>query len=115
MRLSLHHFILVLMLFGACPVSATPSSTYWTPCTIGIQPAGVTHIGVDSCFEFGSNRPDRTDEFVTDVGPEWGAQWGRVGIEYGFDILSSPVTTPFFFNTKIGYRENTISKNAPAV
>jgi len=95
---------------------ATPSTTYWTPCTIDIQAAGVTHLGVDNYFGFGSNDPNRTDEFAVDVGPEWGAQLSpKLAAEFGLDILSSPYTTPFFLNAKIGYRENTISKNAPAV
>ena len=110
----------VLVVLIACivvtPVLATPSSTYFTPCTIDIQPKGVTHIGVDNYFGVGSNFPNRTDEFCVDVGPEWGAQLSKkLAAEFGFDILSSPVITPFFLNAKIGYRENTISKNAPAV
>lgn len=98
------------------PCWATPSTTYFTPCTIDIQAKGVTHLGVDNYFGVGSNSPDRTDEFPVDVGPEWGAQLSsKIAAEYGFDILSSPYTTPFFLNAKFGYRENTISKNAPAV
>ena len=27
---------------------ATPSSTFWTVCTIDIQPAGVAHLGLDN-------------------------------------------------------------------
>ena len=93
---------------------ATPSTTYWTPCTIDIQSKGVTHLGVDNYFGFGSS--NSADEFPTDIGPEWGAQLtSKLAAEYGFDVVSSPYTTPFFLNAKIGYRENTISKNAPAV
>jgi len=78
------------------------------------QPAGVTHLGVDNYFGVGSSNP--SDEFATDVGPEWGAKLSKkLAMEYGFDILSSPYTTPFFLNAKFGYRENTISKNAPAL
>lgn len=93
---------------------ATPSTTYWTPCTIDIQPAALTHLGVDNYFGFGSS--NQLDEFPIDIGPEWGAQLtSKLAAEYGFDIISSPYITPFFLNAKIGYRENTISKNAPAV
>lgn len=96
------------------PAWATPSTTYWTPCTIDIQAKGVTHLGVDNYFGVGSS--NASDEFATDIGPEWGAQLNsKLAAEFGFDILSSPSTTPFFLNAKIGYRENTISKTAPAV
>ena len=93
---------------------ATPSSTYWTICSIDIQAAGVTHLGFDNFFGFGSNNPD--NEFPADIGPQWGAQLTpKLAAEYGLDIMSSPVTTPFFVNAKIGFRENTISRNAPAI
>lgn len=104
------------LLACASAVIATPSTTYFTPCTIDIQPKGVTHIGIDNYFGTGSNRTDRTDEFATDIGPEWGAQLNsKIAAEFGFDVLTSPYTTPFFLNAKIGYREGTLSKNAPAL
>lgn len=106
--------LLLTVSFTAKITLATPSTTYWTPCSIDIQSKGVTHLGVDNYFGFGSSNP--ADEFPTDIGPEWGAQiTPKLAAEYGFDIYSSPYTTPFFLNAKIGYRENTISKNAPAV
>ena len=96
------------------PAWATPSTTYWTPCTIDIQPAGVTHLGVDNYFGVGSSSPSA--EFPTDIGPEWGARLSsKLAAEFGFDVVSSPYTTPFFLNAKFGYRENTISSSAPAV
>lgn len=108
--------VLALGFFVAGPALPTPSSTNLTPCTIDIQPAGVTHIGVDNYFGAGTNNPNRTDEFATDFGLEWGAQLSsKLVMEYGFDVLSSPYTTPFFLNAKIGYRENMISENAPAI
>lgn len=104
----------LLLFIGVNPIYASPSSTFWTPCTIDIQPAGVTHLGVDSFFKFGSDGP--LDQLPTDIGLEWGAQLTpKLAMEYGFDILTSPSVTPFFLNTKIGYRENVLSKNAPAL
>jgi len=97
-----------------CPAFATPSSTVWTNCTIDIQPAGVTHLDVDNYFSFGSNGPN--DEFGTDFGLLWGAQiTHKLAAEYGFDIIGSPSLTPFSVNAKIGFREGTISRNAPAL
>jgi hypothetical protein len=94
-------------------VHATPSSTYWTPCTIDIQPAGVTHLGIDNYFRVGSSKG--VAQFGTDVGPEWGASLSsKLATEYGVDLLGA-TDDPLFFNAKIGYRENTLSKNAPAL
>lgn len=101
-------------LLCARPAFSTPSTTYWTPCTIDIQPAGVTHLGVDNYSNIGTDDP--LGQFPTDIGSEWGAQLTpKLGAEYGFDILTSPSTTPFFFNAKIGFRENVLSENAPAL
>lgn len=112
----LYLLIALLCILWISPVWATPSTTYFTVCTLDIQPAGVTHLGVDNYFGFGSSSPDRTDEFPVDVGPEWGANLtSKLSMEYGIDVLSSPATTPFFFNAKIGYREGVLSKNAPAL
>src|SRR5664279_4956259 len=84
----------ILGLLWGYPALATPSSTYFTPCTIDIQPAGVTHLGVDNYFGFGSSNP--ADEFATDVGPEWGAKLSKAfAVEYGCDILSSAYQTTF--------------------
>lgn len=109
-------FCLIVLAILACisPVLATPSTTYWTPCTIDIQPAGLTHIGVDNYSNVGTSDP--LGQFPTDIGPEWGLQLSsKVAMELGFDILTSPSTTPFYFNTKIGFRENVLSPNAPAL
>ena len=95
-------------------VFATPSSEIWTNCVIDIQPAGVTHLDVDNYFSVGSNHPN--DEFGTDVGLLWGAQvTKKLAAEFGFDVFGSPSTTPFVANAKIGFRENTLSSNAPAL
>ena len=92
---------------------ATPSTTYWTPCTIDIQPAGVTHLGLDDYFTVGSTQP--VAQFPTDLGLTFGANLpGKAAAEFGFDILS-PGANPLYFNAKIGYRECVLSKNAPAI
>jgi len=89
---------------------ATPSSTYWTPCVIDIQPAGVTHLGIDNYYQIGAGQ-----QFPTDIGPEWGANLTKkIAIEYGFDVLTAQ-TAPLLFNAKFGYREGVLGKNAPAL
>jgi hypothetical protein len=97
---------------AANEAGATPSSTYWTPCTIDIQPAAVTHLGLDNYW---SGTSGSGPSFPTDIGPEWGAKLGpKLAAEYGFDVVV-PSDHPWFFNAKIGYREKTLSPNAPAL
>lgn len=104
----------VLGFLGARPAFSTPSSTYWTPCTIDIQPAGVNHLGIDNYSNIGTSHP--LGQFPTDIGLEWGARLTpKLAVEYGFDILTSPSITPYYFNAKIGFRENVLAKNAPAL
>ena len=104
---------LILGAFAAGNISATPSTTYWTPCTMDIQPASVTHLGVDDYFRVGTTKD--IPQFPTDVGLTWGANLSStVAAEYGVDLLS-PSDDPLFFNAKIGYREKVLSKNAPAL
>lgn len=104
------HVVMLLLAMTVSAAHATPSTTYWTPCTIDIQAAGVTHLGVDDYFRVGA-----PGQLPTDIGPEWGANVGaNAAMEYGFDILTSS-TDPLYLNAKIGYRENTLSDNAPAL
>jgi hypothetical protein len=99
----------LLLAMGRC-ADATPSTTYWTPCTTDIQPAGVTHLGVDDYFRVGA-----PGALPTDIGPEWGANLSaKIAVEYGFDVLTSS-EDPLYANVKVGYRENMLSENAPAL
>lgn len=92
---------------------ATPSTTYWTPCAIDIQPAGLIHITKDDYFSFGGSNPG--EAFPTDLGLTWGKSLGsKIAAEYGFDVLTSAQHS-WYFNAKIGYREGVLSPNAPAV
>ena len=47
---------------------ATPSTTYWTPMTVDIQPYGVLHIGVDNYFTVFRKAADGGGSFPTDFG-----------------------------------------------
>lgn len=95
---------------------ATPSSTVWTNCSIDFQSPKLTRIGYDTYNRFGNPDNDNVPQFPTDYGPEWGKQLNKkcLSLEYGFDYLA-PAKAPFFFNAKIGYTENTLAKNAPAL
>ena len=65
----------LLALVAISGAHATPSTTYWTPCTIDIQPAGVTHLGVDDYFSVGSSELGSTTS-----SPRTSVSWsGRCG------------------------------------
>ncbi|OFX16765.1 MAG: hypothetical protein A2Z18_01535 [Armatimonadetes bacterium RBG_16_58_9] len=105
--------VVAILLASAGSAFATPSTTYWTPCTIDIQPAGVVHLGVDDYFAVGAT--SAVGQFPTDVGLTFGANLTKkLSAEYGVDVLS-PGAHPLYFNAKIGFREGVISKSAPAV
>jgi len=104
---------LITLLACAIGAQATPSTTYWTPCTIDIQPAGVAHLGIDDYSTVGSTAP--ASQFPTDFGLTFGANLtSRLAAEYGIDVLT-PGANPLYFNAKIGFRENVLSKSAPAL
>jgi len=104
--------VMAVFIFASAAL-ATPSTTYWTPCTIDIQPAGTTHLGVD---DYSSTRSKAAgDQFPTDFGLTFGANLtSRIAVEYGVDVLS-PGANPLYFNAKLGFRENVIAKGAPAL
>jgi len=105
----------ILLLTSALAL-ATPSTTYWTPCTLDMQPAGLTHITLDNYTTLSRAAPgDGGESFPTDYGLTWGAALGsKLSAEYGIDYLS-PSKDPVFFNAKIGFTEGALSKRAPAL
>jgi hypothetical protein len=101
---------LFLVLILASRAFSTPSTTYWTVCTLDIQPSGIAHLGVDDYFRIGA-----PGEFPTNIGPEWGVDLSStIAMEYGVDLTTAQ-KAPLFFNAKLGYRENVLSRNAPAL
>jgi len=110
--------VIALCLLYPAPsqLNATPSTTYWTPCTIDFQSPDLTHITLDNYFTLGRNGPGNGGEsFPTDVGLTWGRQLSRrLQLEFGLDVLE-PSDDPLFFNAKIGFPEGKLSPRAPAV
>ncbi|HTP42409.1 MAG TPA: hypothetical protein VML36_08280, partial [Nitrospiria bacterium] len=49
---------------------ATPSTEFWTPATIDVQPYKVWHLGIDNYFTVGRGSGSQigTGAFATDVG-----------------------------------------------
>jgi len=125
-RIAIPMLLLSLVLAGT--VSATPSTTYWTPATSDIQPFNVWHIGVDNYFRLyqsstdtnnlprsNTNAPARLDGFPTDVGLTVGVlPFEKFQMEVGIDGLF-PATRvnpairsigqSLLFNSKIGTPE----------
>ena len=94
---------------------ATPSTTYWTPMTMDIQPYGVLHIGVDNYFTVFRKAEDGGGSFPTDFGLTMGVlPFEKVQMEVGVDLLESS-NYPLYFNAKIGTPEDSIFKGSPTL
>lgn len=94
---------------------ATPSTTYWTPMTVDIQPYGVLHIGVDNYFTVFRKAADGGGSFPTDFGLTMGVlPFEKVQMEIGFDLLESS-NYPLYFNAKIGAPEDVLFKGSPTL
>jgi len=102
-------------LFMAGVASATPSTTYWTPMTMDIQPFGILHLGVDNYFRvFTKSSPSGslpTDLTIPEVGV---LPFEKVQMEVGVDYLTN-TDYPWYFNAKIGSPEDVWFKGSPAL
>ncbi len=101
---------------SAVELGATPSTTYWTPCTMDIQAPGVWHVGIDNYFTVSREGPANGGEaFPTDVGLTYGYRLTpKLQGEVGFDLLE-PSDDPLFLNAKIGYPEGALGEGWPAL
>lgn len=106
---------LVTAVFGITSsvwVYATPSTTYWTPCTGDIQKFGVFHITYDSYTK------DDTD-FPNDYGLTVGVlPFENLQAEVGFDIFAPQaeafLDNALYLNAKIGSPEGVLFNGSPA-
>lgn len=93
---------------------ATPSTTFWTPCTTDVQPYGVWHVTYDSYFTVG-RKGDKAGDFPTDVGLTVGVlPYEKLNMEIGFDLVE-PTEDPLFFNAKLGTPEGSLYEGSPAL
>ena len=95
--------------------NATPSTTYWTPMTMDIQPYKVLHIGVDDYFTVFKKASAGGGSFPTDAGLTIGVlPFERFQMEVGADLLGAS-DDPLYFNAKAGTPENALCAGAPAL
>jgi len=106
--------IVLLVLFAGIAY-ATPSTTYWTPMTMDIQPYGVLHITHDNYFTVFRKASNGGGDFPTDFGLTMGVlPFEKLQMEVGFDLLE-PTDYPLSFNAKIGAPEEALFKGSPAL
>ncbi len=106
---------IIALILMAGVAHATPSTTYWTPMTVDIQPYGVLHIGVDNYFTVFRKAAAGGGSFPTDFGLTMGVlPFEKVQMEIGFDLLESS-NYPLYFNAKIGAPEDVLFKGSPTL
>lgn len=106
--------IVLLVLFAGIAY-ATPSTTYWTPMTMDIQPYGVVHIGVDNYFTLFRKAINGGGSFPTDFGLTMGVlPFDKLQMEIGVDLMESS-DYPLMFNAKIGSPEDALFKGSPTL
>ena len=116
-RIAIPTLLLSLVLTGT--VSATPSTTYWTPATSDVQPFNVWHITYDSYFRLYQTQEEvangQTTSFSSDVGLTVGVlPFEKLNLEVGIDGLFPgsrtnsalrSIGTSLLFNAKLGTPE----------
>lgn len=105
--------IFLTLVFMAGIAHATPSTTYWTPMTVDIQPYGVLHLGVDNYFTVFRKAANGGGSFPADFGLTLGVLPSeKIQMEIGVDLLESS-DYPLYFNGKIGTPEDALFKGSP--
>ncbi|MBF0501425.1 MAG: hypothetical protein HQM09_14895 [Candidatus Riflebacteria bacterium] len=98
-------------------VFATPSTQIWIPST-DIQPFGKTHFGYDTYIK-GQKQPNgNLEPTVTNMGLTFGFfKDEKLRLELGMDYrdIGGDHQYPIYFNTKLGYAENALATNSPAI
>lgn len=98
------------------PAVATPSTTYWSPCVIDIQPFKVVHLTYDNYTTVGRRGAGRGGSaFPNDLGLTIGIlPFTDIQAELGMDYLE-PADDPWLFNGKVGLPEGALFAGAPAL
>ncbi|MFI5166094.1 MAG: hypothetical protein ACHQQS_05710 [Thermoanaerobaculales bacterium] len=96
--------------------SPTPTTTFWTPMTLDIQPPGMFHLGLDDYFTVGNAAKEGPGSFPTDLTVmELGLPLSsRLQMEVGVDHFGG-TNNPWVFNAKVGSPEDGWFKGQPAI
>lgn len=107
--------LVTLLTLSTGAAMATPSSTYWTPMTLDIQPFGVLHWGVDNYFTAFRKADNGAGDFPTDAGLTVGVlPFDKLQMEVGVDLLK-PSDHPLYWNFKLGTPEGALFSGSPAL
>lgn len=108
--------VIVLPVLPGGPAHPTPSTTYWSPCVIDIQPFRIVHFTYDNYTSFGRRGPARGGSaFANDLGLTAGVlPFSGFQMEVGVDVLE-PTDDPWSFNAKLGAPEGVLFGGAPAL
>jgi len=132
--------ILMILVFETTAqwAHATPTTEFWTPATIDVQPYKVWHLGIDNYFTIGRAPSSQigTGAFATDVGLTVGVlPYEKLNLEVGVDMLEpidtmvcsgalnngnvisqcGTVVSGLSFNFKFGIPEGALFKWAPGI
>ena len=117
MRISWFKILSAVLLAGVpMPASATPTTVFFTPCSIDIQGFKSVHLTYDSYFtvaEKGGTRGGAA--FPVDMGLTVGVlPFEKFQAEVGFDWFE-PTDYPLVLNAKMGFPEGAMFAGAPAL
>jgi len=106
--------VLLAGLSGAA--GATPSTVFWTPCSIDLQAYKSVHLSYDTYFTVAEKGGMRGGSaFPVDMGLTMGIlPFEKFQAEVGFDWFE-PTDYPLVFNAKMGFPEGAMFKGAPAL
>lgn len=93
---------------------ATPSTVFWTPCSMDIQGFGSVHLSYDNYTTIG-RKGEKKSAFPNDLGLTAGLlPFQGFQAEAGFDWLE-PSDAPLVLNLKVGAPEGALFPGAPAL
>jgi len=95
---------------------ATPSTVFWTPCSIDIQAYKSVHLSYDTYFTVAEKGGVRGGSaFPVDMGLTMGVlPFDKFQAEVGFDWFE-PTDYPLVLNAKMGFPEGAMFTSAPAL
>lgn len=112
------HFFLIITMFTATIVNATPSTQIWIPST-DIQTGKTAHLGIDNYTRI-KTVDGVKGAGIYDVGLTFGIFSSKlINVEVGADYITMGDEVydkyPMYFNAKVATPEGSLFKNSPAI